>query len=90
MRRPGDFPIGSPESRAAARMLAANRQDTRKRIEIITNVRIPWHAEGPAPDPWLDDELHIGPWQDWGDVLMRFVYVPDGMSGAEIREIVGI
>ena len=81
--KPGHFPIGSPESRAAARMLAANRRDTRRRIEIVTNVHMPWYCEGPDPDPWNDEEPHIGPWRDFGDVLFRFVYVPDGISFAE-------
>jgi hypothetical protein len=71
-------------------MLVANRQDTRRRIEIVTNVHMPWPGEGPDPDPWNDGEPHIGPWRDCGDVLMRFVYVPDGMSFDERREIVGI
>lgn len=31
---PGDFPIGSLESRAAARILLSRRVDTRKRITI--------------------------------------------------------
>jgi hypothetical protein len=88
--KPGDFPIGSPESRAAARMLVANRRDTRRRIEIVSNVHIPWHSEGPAPDPWNDEESHIGPWQDCVDgSLMRIVYIPTGMSEDEARKIVG-
>lgn len=87
--KPGDFPLGSPESRAAARMLAASRWDTRKRIEIITNVHMPWRGEGPDPDPWDDEEPHIGPWRDCGDVLMRFVYVPNGVSVDQARKTVG-
>ena len=38
--KPGDFPIGSAESRAAARMLATSREDTRKRVQIVTNVAV--------------------------------------------------
>ena len=36
--RPGDFPLGSPLSRAAARILLNSQPDSRKRIEVITNV----------------------------------------------------
>ena len=71
-------------------MLAANRRDTRRHIEIVTNVHMPWHGEGPDPDPRNDEELHVGPWQDCDDMLMRFVYVPDGMSVDEARKPVGI
>ena len=87
--KPGDFPLGSPESRAAARMLAMSQQDTRKRVEIVTNVHMPCPGKGPDPDPWNDEEPHFGPWRDCGDVLMRFVYVPDGMSFDETRKTVG-
>ena len=88
--KPGDFPIGSPESRAAARMLAANWQDTRRRIEIVTNVHMPDpHREGPDPENWNDKQPHIGPWRDFGDVLLRFVYVPDGMSVDSALKLVG-
>jgi hypothetical protein len=48
--RPGDFPIGSALSRAAARMLLKNQRDTRRRIEIVTNVARPWNGPGPAPE----------------------------------------
>jgi hypothetical protein len=36
--RPGDFPLGSAESRAAARALLWNQQASKPRIEIVTNV----------------------------------------------------
>jgi hypothetical protein len=86
--RPGDFPIGSPESRAAARMLAANRQNTRERIEFVSHLHEPWRGEGPEPEGW-NSELRIGPWQDCGDTLFRFVYVPSGMSADVPRKIIG-
>jgi hypothetical protein len=87
--KPGDFPIGSAESRAAARMLAANRQDTRRRIEIVTNVHMPDpNRESPNPEEnWNSKVPHFGPWLDSGDVLMRLVYVPNGMSEEEARRI---
>jgi hypothetical protein len=83
--RPESFPLGSPESRAAARMFAVNWQDTRKRIQLVTNVLLPPERGCLGPEdsskPW------IGPWQDCGDTLMRFVYVPSGMSADEVRNI---
>jgi hypothetical protein len=39
--RPGEFPLGSPESRAAARMLLKNQRDSRRRIEIVSNIARP-------------------------------------------------
>jgi hypothetical protein len=38
MPKPGDFPIGSVESRAAMRLQLVNRRDVRKRVEFQTNV----------------------------------------------------
>jgi len=62
-------------------MLAANQSDTRRRIEIATNVRIPWYREDSDPNPenpenWNPEEPHVGPWQDFGDWLLRFIYAP--------------
>lgn len=87
MMKPGDFPIGSPESRAAARMLAANRPDTRRRIEIVTNVCFLQDDEGRRPEGWNDKKHYVEPWRHCGDVLMRIVYVPSGMSADEARDI---
>jgi hypothetical protein len=73
--KPGDFPIGSALSRAAARMLLKNQRDTRRRIELVTN------ALFPDPKQELDEtNPHAFGWQDFGEVLLRFVYVPNGMS----------
>jgi hypothetical protein len=36
--KPGDFPLGSAKSRAAARALLRNQQASKPRIEIVTNV----------------------------------------------------
>src|SRR2546425_9372362 len=72
--RPGDFPLGSVESRAVARM-QLQQGDHRKRIELISHIPGPWRGEGPEPEGW-NKEPRIGPWKDCGDRLMRFVYVP--------------
>jgi len=73
--KPGDFPIGSALSRAAARMILKNQRDSRKRIELVTNVLFS------SPDFIDKQELdprkpHTSDWQDFGEVLLRFVYVP--------------
>ena len=65
--RPGDFPIGSALSRAAARLLMKERHDTRKRVEIISNICRP---DGDKNEP------HVGQWQDFGETLMRMIYLP--------------
>ena len=77
--KPGDFPIGSALSRAAARMLLKNQRDTRKRIELVTNVFFssPNFIDKQELDP---TKQHTSDWQDFGEVLLRFVYVPNGMS----------
>jgi hypothetical protein len=74
---PGDFPIGSALSRAAARLLMKERRDTRKRITIISNICRPgWDDDSTKIEGW-DMQPHVGPWQDCGDTLMRVVYRPN-------------
>ena len=74
--RPEDFPLGSPQSRAAARLLAANRHDTRKRIEIVSHVPRPWAGEGLPPLTW-NRVPSADPWKETRDGrLSRTVYIP--------------
>jgi hypothetical protein len=75
--RPGDFPIGSIESRVAMRLQLANRRDSPRRIEIVSNIARP-DVDNAKP--------HISPWSDFGDVLMRMLYVPAGMTEEEARK----
>ena len=65
---PGDFPIGSLESRAAARIRLASRHDSHKRMRIITNI----------PGPGVDSSrVHFGKWQKWQDNwLGQLIYRP--------------
>lgn len=66
--RPGDFPIGSPESRAAARMQLAHRNDGRKRW------RITWSIPRPGED---NSRIRFSGWEEWGEgTLCQMVYVP--------------
>lgn len=65
--KPGDFPIGSPESRAAARAQLTHWRDSRERIEIISHI----------PRGKDDSRIRFGAWQDCPDgKLLRLVYVP--------------
>lgn len=73
--KPGDFPIGSVESRAAMRLQLSNKTDARPRMDLVFHMQRPWHGEGPQPENW-NDLPSFGPWQDCGDRLMRLVYVP--------------
>jgi hypothetical protein len=76
MLKPGDYPMGSPESRAAARAQHTLRKDARKRIEIVSNVAWLWDGDGAKLADSNEEVPHVGPWQDWGETLMRIVYLP--------------
>jgi len=82
--KPGDFPIGSALSRAAARMLLKNQRDTWKRIQLVTNVLFP----SSFTDKQELDQPHTDGWQDFVEVLIRVVYVPNGMSVDAAQRIV--
>ena len=71
--KPGDFPLGSPASRAAARLQVGRLRDSRRRVQIITNVLLP---SLPDEDPKDRNVPHATKWSDCGDVLMRIVYIP--------------
>jgi hypothetical protein len=78
--KPGFFPIGSPESRAAARLMLTNHINRRKRIQIISDI-CRSHQDNSVP--------HATPWAKTVDGgLMRLVYVPTGMSEDEWRPLV--
>jgi hypothetical protein len=65
--RPGDFPIGSIESRVAMRVRLENPNTRRREIEIISNVRLPEEDESPS---------NCGVWNEFGEgIALRFVYV---------------
>jgi hypothetical protein len=66
--KPGDFPIGSVESRAAMRLQLVSLRDMRGRVEYHNNIR------RPGQDGMRFD---FGAWQDCQDgKLFRWVYVP--------------
>jgi hypothetical protein len=66
--KPNDFPIGSLESRVAARKLVNLRNKDLKRLRIISH--IPTGGED-------NSRVRFGGWQNWGeDTLAQLVYVP--------------
>jgi hypothetical protein len=84
--KPGDFPIGSVESRAAMRLQLLNEGNAPLLTEIISHVLRPRRGGGPEPRDW-NKAPRVGPWQDCGDRLMRILYVPAGMTADEARKI---
>ena len=61
--RPADFPVGSAQSRAAARMLAQQRESQRERLEIIISG---------------EPELYASDWSErWDGKLIRTLCLPD-------------
>jgi hypothetical protein len=83
--KPGDFPIGSALSRAAARMLLKNQRDTRKRIQMVTNA---FFAEDEAGRPLDTSKPLATPWTGNAETLVRILCVPDGMTKEEAMRIV--
>jgi hypothetical protein len=73
--RPQDFPLGSPESRAAARARLDGRDRPLRRIEVLSHIPRPWLGPGPEPADW-GEVPEVCPWQIHGDVLFRVVYQP--------------
>jgi hypothetical protein len=72
--KPGDFAIGSLESRALARMRAAHIRGGKRRIEIISNIPRPQHTVAPGIDNSIP---YAEPWQETQEgVLMRVIYRP--------------
>jgi hypothetical protein len=68
-------------------MLAAHREDAKKRIEIRTNVaRFTWVGDDPMPEDWAA-KPRATPWNDCGDCLTRIVYIPDGLDARQRQAI---
>jgi hypothetical protein len=68
-----DFPIGSLESRAAARILLSQRWSKLTRLQFSHSIRGPWRGEGPEPP----DVPKANPRVEGDDgILFLLVYVP--------------
>ena len=73
---PDEFPVGSLESRAAARAMLDARDTNRRRVQLISNVNVNFaldreksgsEARVPSADPWVECD---------DGTLFRMVYVP--------------
>ena len=76
--KPGDYALGSPESRAAARAALERRLAERNSggITLVTDI--------PRPS---GDGLRIGEWCEGGDgTLMRVCFLPTGMTMEEAEQ----
>jgi ribosomal protein L2 len=70
--KPGDFPVGTPQSRAAARAALESLRAGRKRIDVISSIPRPGQK---------GNEIHIGDWIEQADgSLFRFSNIPAGMT----------
>ena len=79
MEGPGKHPLGSPQSRAAARALLERRFTSRERIDIVSTI----------PRPAGNGEIRIGSWVEGAHgALIRFSTVPPGMTIKEAERIV--
>ena len=77
--KPGDYPVGSPKSRAAARTLLEAQRAGRRRVDIVSSI--------PRPD--AEDAIRIGTWIELPDrSLFRLSNIPAGMTIAEAEQIV--
>lgn len=77
--RPGDYRLGSPESRAAARALLARRREGRNRggLTLVTDIPRPGCAG-----------VRIGELREGDDgTLMRICFLPTGMTMEEAERI---
>lgn len=79
--RPEEFPVGSAESRAAARALLERREKGVRRIQIILDMshRPPRPNENPLGA--------VGPWDSWNGALYRTVLLPRGADEETKRRL---
>ena len=83
--KPGDFPIGSVESRAAMRFQLSNQSGESRVLEFVSHISRPWRGSGAEPEEWNRAPRVIE--QSWDDGVMRILYVPPGMAEGEARKI---
>ena len=75
--KPGEFPLGSPQSRAAARAQLERRYAGRKTIDFIVDLGM------------SIEDLKIGEWIGTEDgTLSRISLIPEGMTMEEAERIV--
>ena len=77
--RPGEYPLGSAQSRAAARALLERRFAGRRRIDVVSSV----------PRPGGDGGIRVGTWVECDDgSLFRLSNLPPGITIKEAERIV--
>ena len=80
--RPGDYPVGSPQSRAAVRAILERKSARRKRQDIIIII------VSSIPRP-RGNGITIGQWTEGEEgCLTRFSILPPGMTVEQSEEIV--
>ena len=79
--KPGEYPLGSPQSRAAARALLERRFAGRRRIDVVSSI----------PRPGGDGGIRIGTWIECDDgTLFRLSTIPSGMTIQEAERLVAV
>lgn len=76
--KPGDFGIGSEQSRAAARMELEDRQVGMQRFELLVGHN---DDSSPSAGPWTESRKD--------GTITRLIGFPDGMTLAEVARAVG-
>ena len=82
--KPGDFPIGSIESRAAMRLQLSNERGALSCMAIVSHIPRPWRGDVPEPRDW-NKVPRVSVSQPWGDGLMQILYIPLGTPDDDRR-----
>jgi hypothetical protein len=78
--RPEEFPVGSAESRAAARAMLESRESSVRRVQIIMDIPRPRREGLP--------ETRVGLWSEQPDgTLLRFLFVPPGTDEVMLKQL---
>ena len=77
--KPGDFPIGSVESRVAMRLQLSNERGARSCMVVVSHIPRPWRGEGQEPADW-NKVPRLGEQKRWGNGLMRILFVPNNLT----------
>jgi len=83
VKKAEEFPLGSMESRAAARAMLEAQESGVRRVQIIIA----------APRPRREGESHIkmGAWFETPDGgLTRYVFVPPGTDEETLRQLLAV
>jgi len=84
--KPGDFPVGSVESRAAMRLQLSKQSEESRVLEFVSHISRPWRGRGAEPEDW-NGAPRVSELQPWDDGQIRILYVPRSMTEDEARKI---